>query len=487
MLDTTPSGVSTCLVFMPARNCEMFAAEAIRSLSRQTLDDVFVLYVDDASEDQTGEIAQHYLTELFPGRHTYIRNASPFGKSRNIWEHLRPRAADAEFIAILDSDDQLVDVSILQAMAKNYATGKDAVWTNYVTDDGRKGSNAALNPAQSPRVQRWCTSHFFSFRAALLENVPESYYKDSAGSWYSGACDVALALPILDQTRNYKFIPAFAYRYTTSNPQSLHNKEQKYNRVTSKLQFSNAKEIYAKPSLPIAGQNEDQTVTTAISAPMPTTSSAPSADHVWSDQAAGLLTSRYPALLTARSMTNGPSLSPLQLWSLSTILQRQPGNLLYIGTPHTAVVLAAMIAELPETSLTCLVDATEDAQVLTSQLALAGLSGMAQVVAGAKADIEMDGKQCRFPSCAALADTSAFSTVIVDPREEADQETYSVIALPAVSDYLADDGFHFCTLTSDINTARAVVEKVAKLTVGLNFCLGGIGGSGFVTFPALKE
>lgn len=514
MLDTMPQKVATCLTFMPARNCEMYAAEAIRSLSRQTMDDIFVLYVDDASEDHTGQIAQQYLQELFPGRHEYIRNPVHFGKSKNVWEHLRPRAHLAEFITVLDADDQLIDVTVLDAMAKSYASGSDVVWTNFITDTGYAGLNAALDPSRSPRDQRWLTSHFFSFRAALLPNVPESYFKDSKGAWFMGACDVSLAMPILDQTRNYKFIPALSYRYTMSNPLSLHNSTPAVNAVTSELQLNNANEIRARAPLPLATQapadlpdlpdSAAAPVSAEVLGDLPTAAptAAKAKEHppamskpvsaslfqvsgssLWADQAATLLTTLFPSLLTAQSMGAESALSPLELWAMAAQLEQVTGEVLFLGTPEAALCLAALTTVDPERKLTCLLEPT-GAQDLRNRLRLAGLSARVEVIAGKMSTVTMEEKHCAFPSIAGLQGKGPFSIVFVDPRGAEDEETFSAIALPAVSECLAEGRFRYGALSSDTGAAQRVVQTLAKLTVGVDYCLGALGGTGFLAAPA---
>jgi hypothetical protein len=493
MLDSASSHKNNCLVFMPARNCEIYAAEAIRSVARQTHEDVHVLYVDDGSEDQTGEIAQHYLTELFPARHTYVHNPARLGKSQNIWAHLRPLAAGFDFIAILDADDQLADSNILREMATHYAAGKDVVWTNFFTDSGRQGQNSALDPTCSPRKQRWCTSHFFSFRSVLLENIPESYYKDGKGDWYMGACDVALALPVLDQTRNYKFIPKLAYRYTMTNPLSLHNSTPKLNALTSKLQHTNALEIHAKPPLPLYQPRSPLPAPPADSAPPVSSvsgdiklSEVPSIDpaQVWHPQAARQLGTQHPDLLSALAVTADSGTTPLQLLSLSRIISRHAGRVLYIGAPETATLVVALAAEA---SVTCLMAGPRDEQALRARLALLGLDRTVEILAAPKSKVQFNNQDCLFPSCAALSETAPFDVVIVDARAEENEGTFAVVALPAISEYLSQSGFHFCTLLSRNEVAAQVIEQTAKLTVGLEQCLGGIGGTGIVTFPVAKD
>ncbi len=484
MLDSVSGHTSDCLVFMPARNCEMYAADAIRSLARQSFDGIHVLYVDDASQDRTGEIARHYLQELFPGRHSYIRNETQFGKSRNVWEHLRPRAGEFEFIAILDADDQLADVAILEKMSRRYQAGKDVVWTNFFTDRGHQGKNCALDPRRSPREQRWSTSHFFSFRAALLPPIPESYFKDDAGDWFMGACDVALALPVLDQTRNYDFLPDLAYRYTMTNPLSLHNSTPAVNEVTSKLQLKNSNMVFSKPPLPLL-KHEDTPVTDAPTSPAPAARPAPrSTDQIWQDQAATLLFNRYPGLLAAKAVAVGAELEPLQLLSLSQSLERMPGPVLFIGPARTAALVSALVAGHPECTLTCLLDGESEAPALRAQLHLSGLAKKVSILPTTRARVQMDGKECSFPASAVLAGADPFSVVIVDARGEENEDVFAILALPALSEHIVETGFHFCTLTSSSALAERVVKRIGELTVGLQHCLGGIGGTGIVTFPA---
>ena len=56
------------LIFMTGRNCAQYAARAVQSIAKQTLKDVHVLFVDDMSDDETGNTAHQALEEHFPGQ-----------------------------------------------------------------------------------------------------------------------------------------------------------------------------------------------------------------------------------------------------------------------------------------------------------------------------------------------------------------------------------------------------------------------------------
>lgn len=496
MLDTQPTNQTKCIVFMPARNCEMYAAEALRSLSRQTHEDIFVVYVDDASEDQTGAIARHHLATLFPGRHDYIRNEEKFGKSRNIWEHLRPRAADGDFIAILDADDQLEDPGILAEMANCYAAGQDVVWTNFFTDTGHKGMNQPLDPAKSPRVQGWRTSHFFSFRAGLLGNIPEPYFKDSAGQWFMGACDVALAIPVLDQTRNYAFIPKLAYRYTASNPFSLHNLDKKSVGLSSTLQSENAQQIMRMKPLPVLGTSTAEPAVEAPavaeraaakpSAPEPMPAVAPATTSEWEAKAAEALVAAHPALLTVQAMGQG-SLTALQTLALKQLVSKTPGEVLTLGGGDIALSLAALCADLGGARVTALVDDAKAASELYGKACLAGVEAALTVVDAPRAPLRMGGQNLPFPSLTALEDTASYALVVADARGEENEAGFAVLGLPALANQLSPTGFHYCVMTSSLATAQSVAEGASALASSLTACPGAIGGTGCVIFANEKE
>ena len=490
MLDTQPITQTKCIVFMPARNCEMYAAEALRSLSRQTMDDIHVVYVDDASEDQTGWIARHYLNTLFHGRFDYIRNEEKFGKSRNIWEHLRPRAKDADFIAILDADDQLADPGILAEMAAYYSAGKDVVWSNFFTDTGFKGQNQQLDPSRSPRQQGWRTSHFFSFRAALLANIPESYFKDMHGQWFQGACDVALALPVLDQTRNYAFIPKHAYRYTASNPYSLHNLDSNSIGLSSALQSGNAKQIMQMKPLPILAEKEaEEAAVTHTSepttAPRPVSPPPESGAVQWQAKAAEYLLSEAPKILFAQSVI-AKSLTPMQLVSLQQILRKTPGEVLCIGNGELALSIAALLDD-DATKVTCLADNAVEAAAIQGKAALAGLEQSIRMIEAPRAPLRIGTYDCPFPSLSVLDGQGVFSVVIVDACGEKNQVAFGVLGLPALANHIATTGFHYCALTTDLGAADGIAEGALALAPSLTACSGAIGGTGCVIFANEKE
>lgn len=297
------------LMFMTGRNCAPYVHDAIQSVARQTHTNVHVLFVDDCSDDDTQTAAEAALSQHMPGRFQLLRNPERMGKAYNASTHLREAARDHDVVAVLDADDSLLDVTVLAQLANAYRQGHDVVWTNYLTDHGRFGGNGPLDRNKSPRAQRWLTSHLFSFRASLLETVPEAYFQYPEGPWLDAACDLAIAYPILDQTRRYHYIPVHAYRYTESNPQSHHNQAEERQSLSSPKQRACAQIVLSKAPLP---RRDVEATPSAVDAP--SSAKAPMASaSPWETACAVHLALQVPSLLQTVPAEALSSLDAVQL------------------------------------------------------------------------------------------------------------------------------------------------------------------------------
>ncbi|NTH12581.1 glycosyltransferase family 2 protein [Agrobacterium rhizogenes] len=479
---TEIAGEAKALIFMTARDCEMYVRQSLASLSRQTLDDLHVLFIDDRSDDDTGVIAAALLKDLFPNRHTFIRNETRLGKSRNVWEHLRPRTKMAEFIAMLDGDDQLIIPNILERMSESYAGGQDVVWTNFVTDGGGVGGNGALDPNLSPRRQGWKTSHLFSFRASLLDNVPEGYLRDDAGQWFMAACDIALALPILDQTRRYEFIPVNAHRYTATNPYSHHNLDPQSRGLNSTTQQRSAQEVFNKPPLPLT-RPANATVAAPVAVADFVESRVPvvAAADAWQETAGGILVAGYPTLLDAQSVAGRNPLTPMQIWALrrAALSRGDAPNILHIGAPRSALALASILSGL-DAGLNCLCLSPEQVGDMEARFVASGLTEGISIIESEAANINFEEVSAVFPDTRQISEDIKFDLMVVDLWNTSYPAESALVALPALANNLSPRGFSFCLFAQDSATEAMAAKRWASVSSGLKFCLNAIGGSGLM-------
>lgn len=139
-------------IVVPAFNDADLIASALDSCLRQTLSEIEIIVVDDASEDDTAEVAERYAQS--DSRIVVIRQE----ENRSAFQARRAGilAARAEYILFLDGDDELADDAAERALAKATATGVDLVQfgVDVVGRDGRTGGKfeAGLQPRNGPAV-----------------------------------------------------------------------------------------------------------------------------------------------------------------------------------------------------------------------------------------------------------------------------------------------------------------------------------------------
>ncbi|MGF9562854.1 glycosyltransferase family A protein [Neorhizobium sp. JUb45] len=484
MVSPSSSQLGAALIFMTGRNCDRYVKRAIASIAEQTLDAVHILFIDDASTDETASIAQAELTRLFPDKHTLISNELQYGKARNAWEHLRPRAGKTDFIAVVDADDQLISPTILERMRQFYIAGHDVVWTNYATDSGFIGGNKALDPNVPPRRQGWKTSHFFSFRAELLLTVPVEYFQNSQGEWLKAACDIALAMPILDQTRRYKFIPENAYRYTATNPASHHNMDPNSRGLNSTIQQSSAKEVFSKTPLPLLRPLVASSGIAQKSETMqPSKQSQPIAlankSLAWDELTSKTLIERHPSLLKAIVFAGEAQLAPLQILGLSELLLAYGGDakILHIGATRSALVLAAL-TEGSGRSLTFMSTSAPEADELTHRLALCGFSDV-EVVQTPLVTHTLGKIEGAFPDVQVLKAEQSFNFILADLSPSL-PEGSALVSLPALAERFSREGFVFGLIGVSRDVEEQALSSWKANGTGLKFCSNAIGGSGLL-------
>lgn len=172
------------------------------------------------------------------------------GKAALIYDHLRPFDFQPNsVVVILDGDDRFAkETALIQFAAVYSSENPDACWSTYIRSDGVLGHSAPLIRDIPHRKQGWRSSHCFTFRANLIKRVPRSYILDESGKPVMQACDLALALPILDIATRTSFIPEALYYYTVTNPQSHHNQPDGMG-LTSTRQMVTGQYLYGKVPL----------------------------------------------------------------------------------------------------------------------------------------------------------------------------------------------------------------------------------------------
>jgi glycosyltransferase involved in cell wall biosynthesis len=112
------------------------------------------------------------------------------------------RADPSDIIVHLDGDDQLTP-GALGRVAHMYE--RDDVWLTYgsfVRDDGVPDwiwhSHFGRRYVAPPRIDPWRASHLRTFRAGLMQKIPESYLVRPSGEPYTSCLDLVVMYCLLE-------------------------------------------------------------------------------------------------------------------------------------------------------------------------------------------------------------------------------------------------------------------------------------------------
>jgi len=478
-------------VFMSGRDCSGYVERAVAGVAAQSLlaqdagDELHLLLVDDASGDDTAAVAARALEEHLPGRHTLITNPERWGKARSAWTHLRALdLGEDDVVAMVDADDRLVDDAVLVDLLAMYRQGYDVVWTRYRSDDGRIGDTGPLDPFVPARTQPWRSSHLFTFRGVLLMPVPEHLMQDETGAWLTAACDMAVAYPVLDQTRRWGFLDRVAYEYTITNPLSLHNQDPQAIGLNSRAQQRAALVVRAQEPLPctrfpaqtpavlheqigqaIAGQRRDlQTVTQAVVQAQQQLARVP-------------FVARAVERLEVGEGIPGPWLHQVGGWSLDVdflahlagVLDRfERPRVLELGSGAGSRVLGRMVQRRGGSIVSVEHDETWHGRT-SAQLSEAGLDGTSRVQLAPLVPVEVAGVSGRFYDTAWLTDADRFDVVIVDGPPTDTGHLARLPALPAFAAHLSPDGFEVFLDDYERGPEREIVEIWRSMAPDLTY------------------
>ena len=185
----TNKSVVSCII--PTRNRADLLKRAIESVIRQSYENLEIIVVNDASEDETDALIEKYMNK--ERRIKYIRNPIPMGESgaRNVGIEM----ATGDFIALLDDDDQWKKNKIKNQL--DAACQFDAVLCAYFDTNEKKSIQHSCGIITQDDIRK---NFNFGINSCLLarSNILKRYKYDEHLSF---APDVDLLIRI---SQNYK-------------------------------------------------------------------------------------------------------------------------------------------------------------------------------------------------------------------------------------------------------------------------------------------
>lgn len=221
------------VVVVTAYNCENYVEKVISSIGSQKYANFEIIFIDDASTDNTYAKAKCLALNNI---HLH-QNSSRQGRISNIVKAVST-CNEKSVIVLVDGDDFLAGPEVLSKLNEVYTT-KD-VWMTvggHVVDPPMDYPpvkynlyySAANDQKRNYRDTIWTQPHLLSFRASLFWKINDKDMRNEDGTYITVATDCAMVWPMLEMSngRYYSFVGEVLYKYNTVNPLSLHSKEER--------------------------------------------------------------------------------------------------------------------------------------------------------------------------------------------------------------------------------------------------------------------
>ena len=254
------------VVLITSFNNKNYWKKNIESVLGQSYQNFRILYVDDASKDQTGELVEQYIQENnLQQKIILIKNNKNVKKLANLYSVIHKFCQDYEIIIELDGDDWLAHSHVLQLFNETYQNEK--IWITYGSYLNIRGNHKTLpsnitSTKPTPEFiitkklyrETWIWSGLRSYYAFLFKKIRKSdlIYQTGkfAGSFFFASGDAAIMYPMLEMAGSHiAYLPdivLFRNTETSLNDFKIHNSEQKQVRriLKNKKKYETLKSLF---------------------------------------------------------------------------------------------------------------------------------------------------------------------------------------------------------------------------------------------------
>lgn len=218
------------VVIVPSYNNRKWVAKNLSSIFEQKYDNYRVIYIDDASTDDTLAMVNDFVLGSDQGhRIEVIHNASNKGACENICLAVRS-CRDEEIAMVLDGDDWFAHDRVLARLNEIYADPE--TWMTYGSyieypSYGYTVANFAQplpqkvvekNLVRDYTRKHWCLSQLRTFYASLFKRIKTEDLQ-WGGKYYDATYDLAMMIPMAEMAGPHaKYLSEIFYIYNRDTP-----------------------------------------------------------------------------------------------------------------------------------------------------------------------------------------------------------------------------------------------------------------------------
>lgn len=205
------------------KNAEWYKRN-LDSIFNQKYSNYRIIYIDDASPDNTGKLVQDYIIECgMQDKTTFIQNelrqGCPLANIHKATYLCQPH----EIIVIVDGDDWLTHDNVLNRLNEIYqdpdvwCTYGQFIWFPFDIEGFAFATNEGVIANNSIRSAAWNITHLRTYYAGLYHKIAldDLLYE---GRFYPMTGDLAIMYPIIEMAgRHAQFVPDVIYYYNAEN------------------------------------------------------------------------------------------------------------------------------------------------------------------------------------------------------------------------------------------------------------------------------
>lgn len=241
------------VIVVPSFNNSEWVKRNLKSIFAQKYDNYRVIYIDDASSDNTLKLVCESVETVNMGhRVKIIHNETNKGACENIFRAMHS-CEEGEIALVVDGDDWLAHEHVLERLNEIYANPD--VWMTYgsyieypsyrytVANFAQPLPKEVIEKNTIRKFSRkhWYLAHLRSFYVSLFKKIQE---KDLLldGQFYKAAADVGWMIPMVEMAgQHVRYVDEVFYIYNRATPLNDH-------KVRAKQQQQIAEYIFNLPS-----------------------------------------------------------------------------------------------------------------------------------------------------------------------------------------------------------------------------------------------